>query len=110
MLRVSVGDVGGAPAAGAEVFGSFETAERQLTLRKPLREAKLGLQLHCDSFGSVTVLGVAPGSLAAEAGLVVGERLLEVGGVEVHSTEQALSLYLPCTFPVPSLYLPCTFW
>jgi len=23
--------------------------------------------------------------------------------------DRILSLYLPCTFPVPSLYLPCTF-
>ena len=22
----------------------------------------------------------------------------------------SVTLYLPCTFPVPSLYLPCTFW
>ncbi|KAL1522727.1 hypothetical protein AB1Y20_017702 [Prymnesium parvum] len=61
---------------------------RHLLLMKPQRDAKLGLQLRCVG-SSVHVHDVAAGSLAAQAGLQRGDKLVKIGGLAVHSNEQA---------------------
>ncbi|KAL3902466.1 MAG: hypothetical protein SGPRY_012058 [Prymnesium sp.] len=61
---------------------------RLLKLVKPTKEAKLGLQLQSQG-GTVRVRSVTSPSLAADAGLSCGDRLMKISGFPVYSLEQA---------------------
>ena len=77
---------GAAPAAPAV------GATRDVILYKPAVGSRMGLDIDEIEPGVVAVCEVAPGSLAAQAGLCVGDTLLMVSGQPVHTTDAAADL------------------
>lgn len=69
-----------------------QVAQHQLTLFKPFQGSRLGLDIDSADGVGIVVCEVAPGSIAAAAGLQEGDRLLQVNGQEVRSTDDAAGL------------------
>lgn len=83
--------MGPAPAAAATTAAAAGTY-RQLTLEKPIRESRLGLDIQATTPGHVVVCEVVPGALADRAGLTVGDRLVQINGAQVRSMDHAAGL------------------
>ena len=71
-----------------------------LTLTKPFANSRMGLDIDETSPGVVTVCEIVPGSLAAQAGLCVGDVLVKVAGRPVGTTDAAADLLSEAVGPI----------